>query len=255
MKISIFVFIALLHMEVQAQLAKDAGPALTREQEWLFEKTKQFMLAKGDNATTRLFLSNYRKLLASNVTCCTTCSPSTQLNLEGKRIDESNTFIKWDVTGEIEGTRYIVERRYGNVHGAFDSIGLVEGRGAAALHTYQFADLNDYPGTTWYRLRHAGRKEDVEKPVKVEGYNNMVKVFPNPVTSTDLRLALTRFKTSGKNSLVIRDARGSVVYMREQVLLKPGNILQLQNLRLTPGVYYVQVSNEFNIGGTSFIVQ
>ena len=255
MKISLLILMVFVHLYPAAQV-KEAELVLTREQEWLFNKTKQFMLSRADNPATQLFLSNYRKLLASNITCCTTCGPSVQLNLQGKRIDELNTFIEWDITGEIEGTRYIVERRYGNEHGAFDSIGVIDGHGAAAaFNTYQFNDRNDYPGITWYRLRHESRKEDIQKLVKVEGYNNMIRVFPNPVTSTDIRLALTRFKAGDKNSLLVRDAKGRIVYHREQVTLYSGNTLLLQNVRLMPGTYYVQLINEFNTGGTSFVVQ
>ena len=249
------MIMALCWQQMYAQ-QKEPEPQLTKEQELVFEMTRKTMLARGDNAATQLFLSNYRKLLASNITCCDTCGPSVQLNLNGRRIDEFNTLVEWDISQEIKGTRYIIERRFDNPNGDFDSISVIEGHGAATDYAfYNFSDKNDHPGVTWYRLRHESLKDDLQKLVKVDGYNNTIRVFPNPVTSTDLRLALTRFKISDKNVLVIRDAKGRVVYHRQQVVLTPGASLMLQDLRLVPGVYYAQLTNEFNTGGTSFVVQ
>ena len=94
------MIMALCWQQMYAQ-QKEPEPQLTKEQELVFEMTRKTMLARGDNAATQLFLSNYRKLLASNITCCDTCGPSVQLNLNGRRIDEFNTLVEWDISQEI----------------------------------------------------------------------------------------------------------------------------------------------------------
>ena len=257
MKISVLILaVVLLNKEVvQAQPGKEPATKLTKEQHWLFEKTKQFMTSKGENASTKLFLENYKKLLAANINCKIDNSPEKSISLEGSRIDEANTLLQWAVTGETETTRYIVERRYLNPDGKFDSIGVIDGRGATASQDYRFSDQNDFPGITWYRLRGINWQEDIQKLVKIEGYNNVVKVFPNPVTSSNIRLELIRFKTNGNTALVIRDSKGSIVYARQQIFLDNNKACQLQNLKLPKGAYYLQVSNKYNTGATAFVIQ
>jgi hypothetical protein len=240
---------------LQAQHAINKEPALIKEQQWLFDKTRKQMTTKGENASTKLFLDKYRKLLLSDV-FCKKVSSQTKINLDGERLNENNTLIEWDVFEETEYARYIVERRYNNPYGDFDSIGIMESRGAASVfQSYQFSDNNDFPGTSWYRLRRIHYKGDMLKLVKVEGYKNEAKVFPNQAKSSDVRIELFRFKTDGNNSIIIHDSRGSIVHYREQVFVNDNKVYQLQNLGLAPGAYHIKVSNQYNSGSTTFIVQ
>ncbi len=214
------------------------------------------MMAKGDNASTRLFLDNYKKLLAANINCKIEFTPEKRINLDGLRINDAITLLKWEVTGEAVGTRYILERRFGNPNGKFDSIGIIEGRTVPDLsQDYSFSDQNDFPGTSWYRLRALNRLEETHQLVKIAGYDNKVKVYPNPATSSNMRLELLRFKTNAPTSLIIRDAKGSIVYTRQQIFLNNNKYYQLQDLQLPNGAYHIQVSNKFNSGVTTFVIQ
>src|SRR5690606_17314330 len=105
------------------------------------------------------------------------------------------------------------------------------------------------------RLRRINYKDEMQKLVKVDGYKNEVKVFPNPARSSEVRIELFRFKTDDKNSIVIQDSRGSIVHHREHVFVNDRKVVQFQNLGLAPGAYHIKVSNQYNSGSTTFIVQ
>lgn len=256
MKRCILIFMLLVNISIlQAQPTKSIEPELTKEQQWLFEKTRKQITGKGENSSTKLFLDNYRKLLSSGV-FCKTVSSQTKMNLEGERLNEDHTLIEWDVFEETAHTAYVIERRYNNPYGAFDSIGMIESRGVTSVFaSYRFPDNNDYPGITWYRLRRINFKDEMQKLVKVDGYNNEIKVFPNPAKSSEVRVELFRFKTDGNNSIVIHDSKGSIVHYREHVFINGSKIYYLRNLGLDPGAYHIKVSNQYNSGSTTLIVQ
>ncbi len=247
------MFIGLVGaMNLFAQIEE---PDLTEEQKWVMAKTEQFYKTAGINISRQVVLQNFRELLASNKLCEPSFGPDINIHLEGNRLDEKSTILKWDVTAEKNNARYIVERRFINPHGAFDSVGMIAGPGKPnAFQSYRFGDQNDFPGITWYRLRRIGGPKEENKLISVKGYNSCLKVLPNPTRSSDIYIQLTGFKTDNQTSMVISDSRGSLVH-RVSGVFNGTNIYQLSQLRLTPGTYHIKVANQFNTSTTTFVVQ
>ena len=256
MKISIIAFLVLLpYFDLHAQ-EQSVKEELTKEQKWLLAKTKQFYHTADLNVSTATLLRYLDPLLTSNALCQPDKAPFYQLQLEGDRINEQTAVVRWEVTGEKASVEYVLERRYHDPFGLFDSIGVIKGRGnAAAVQSYQFTDRNDNPDNTFYRIRQIGKEHEAAKSVKVKGYGNIVKVLPNPVTSTSMQIAVSKFKTDEQTSLWILDAKGSVLFHLPHAFSKGRTIIPLPNLRLPKGSYQVQVSNQFNRGMTTFVVQ
>lgn len=230
-------------------------PELTREQKWQIAKTEAFFQQKGEGAVSKAFLSNFKKVVASNILCKRKAAPTRALQLEGDRTSTETALLTWNVANEEGGNTYIIERRYNNRYGKFDSVGLLRGVSAnAAVSRYHFVDHNSFPGKTWYRLRLQGSMEE-KQLVSVEGYNNSVKVYPNPARSSLVQVQLNQFKTDGNTTLVVLDAMGRIVYTRNNAFLNDAKMLHLQDLRLAPGTYHIRVANKLNAGATSFLVQ
>ncbi|HUR12724.1 MAG TPA: T9SS type A sorting domain-containing protein [Flavitalea sp.] len=254
MKIVLFVFIFLSTTGVFAQLSTSPEVELTKEQKWLLEKTEKFYQLSETNISVPAFLKNLKHLMTTN-DLCKSAIDRPDVTLDGSRIDENTTLLKWNVISEQENAEYVIERRYQHPYGKFDSIGVIRGGRAAVAHqSYHFADANDFPGITWYRLRRVGESDEV-KPIKISGYNNQVKVSPNPASSGDISVELSKFKTDGSTSLLILDTRGRVVYANSKAFLNGSKLLKLQHLRLATGTYHVKVTNKINRGSTTFIVQ
>ena len=254
MKTGIFICLVLLYTgSLSAQT--EAEEELSYEQKWLLDKTKKFFSTAGTNISKETFFKNFKNLLASNELCQPSFKPAINIHLEGKRLDERSTFLKWDVTAEKTNGQYIVERRYLNPHGAFDSIGvIVIPETPSAFQSYRFQDLNDFPGVTWYRLRRIGGLSKEEKLINVKGYNNSLKVLPNPSRSSDIYIELTKFKTDDNTTLVITDSRGTLVHSVAKAF-NGTTVYPLRHLRLAQGAYHIKVVNKYNTSSCTFLVQ
>ena len=239
-------------LDLTAQVSE---PELTEHQQWVLAKTEAFYKASGVNISTKAALKNYRELLATNQLCAALYEPEMNIHLEGKRLDEQSTFIKWEVTFEKGNGQYVIERRFNNQHGDFDSVGVLEATGfPAAYQSYRFSDANDFPGVTWYRLRRTGGAKEESKLISVKGYNSSLKVIPNPAPSSDIFIQLTRFKMDNQTTLVITDSRGIPVHTSNKAFMGT-TVYQLRHLRLAQGAYHIRVVNRYNTSSTTFVVQ
>ena len=228
---------------------------LNEHQKWVLAKTEAFYKASGVNISTQVALKNFRELLASNQLCEASFKPEINIYAEGKRIDENAAILKWDVTFEKGRGQYIIERRFNNQYGEFDSVGVIEATGfPVTFQSYSYHDVNDFPGITWYRLRRTGGTKEEIKLVSVKGYNSTLKVIPNPAPSSDIYIELTKFKMDNQTTLMITDSRGIPVHTSHKAFIGT-TIYQLRNLRLAQGAYHIKVVNKYNTSSTTFVVQ
>lgn len=229
-------------------------PELTREQKWQVEKTETFFKKNKNDVATIAFLKTFKTIVASNTLCEKRYRPTQALRLEGDRLSTETALLSWNVTNENGDETYLIERRYNNPFGSYDSVGLLQGASAKVVFSsYRFVDQNNYNGKTWYRIRMRG-SSNASELVCVEGYNNSVKVYPNPALSSAVSVQLNQFRTDDNTSLEVLDAAGKIVYAQSKVFGNNAKVMRLQNLKLKPGTYYVRVANRLNTGGTSFLV-
>ena len=235
--------------------AQPENTELTEHQIWVLNKTEQFYKNSGVNIARKVVINNFRELLSSNQLCESSFDPALNIHLKGERINEESTFISWEVTAEKGNARYIIERRLNNQYGAFDSIGVVDiPRIPAAFQSYRFVDENDFPVTTWYRLRRIGKLKEESKLISVAGYRSSLKVMPNPARSSDISIQLSKFKLDNHTTLMITDSRGLPVHRTDKAFIS-SNVYQPFDLRLAKGVYFIKVINKLNTATATFVVQ
>jgi hypothetical protein len=259
MKHYLFIGFVLLHpFMLSAQLQAKTDLPLNMEQKWLIEKYKQFFLAKKNDAATQAFVKNYKELVAVDAFCSLRVKPEQKIKLEGSRINENNTLLQWDVLFESSNVRYVIERRYSDPFGQFDSVGVVKAMHSdSEIKNYQFLDQNTFSGITFYRLRQldvAGKLYASEKAA-VEGYNNKLNVFPNPASKNAVTVRFVKFDTGAKTQLLVKDGKGSTLYIKDNIYLENRKTYRIENLNLPKGTYFLQATNVSGTGGTVFVVQ
>jgi hypothetical protein len=259
MKHYLFIGFVVLHPFIlRAQLQAKTDPPLNMEQKWLIEKYKQFYQVKKNDAATQAFVKNYNQLVAMDAFCSLGVKPEQKIKLEGSRINENNTLLQWDVLFENSDVRYVIERRYSDPFGQFDSVGVLKARSSdLEIKNYQFIDHNTFSGRTFYRLRQldaAGKVSDSKKAA-VEGYNNKLSVFPNPAVTSAVTVKFIKFDTGPKTQLMVKDGKGSILYIKDNIYLNSSRTYRIEDMNLPKGTYFLQASNVSGTGGTAFVIQ
>ncbi|MFN8252158.1 MAG: hypothetical protein U0V75_09770 [Ferruginibacter sp.] len=126
-------------------------------------------------------------------------------------IAANGNLLEWDANNEAGVKEYIIERSSNGLR-QFIAIGKLPYNGGISGH-YNYTDLYPADGNNYYRLRIIGNNGAVlfSNTVMVAGKNNMITVFPNPV-STQLTLDLSREKATGTYKVTVLSAAGNTVY-------------------------------------------
>ena len=70
-------------------------------------------------------------------------------------------------------------------------------------------------------------------------------IFPNPSTG-DFQVILNNKRLIGDGTLEVKDSKGSVVYTQEVKISQGINLINVSNINLTTGIYYVSVITDNN---------
>ena len=114
------------------------------------------------------------------------------------------------------------------------------------LLTYQTVDQNGTDGNNYYRLRQVDidGTEKVYDPINVscaEVAPGYFSSFPNP-SGTSFQLIVNNKELIGTCVLNMVDATGKVIEQRE-IEVKDGINMFVINQELTPGIYFMNISN------------
>jgi hypothetical protein len=111
---------------------------------------------------------------------------------------------------------------------------------------YQTVDQNGTDGNNYYRLRQVDidGTEKVYDPINVscaEVTSGYFTSFPNP-SGTSFQVILNNKELVGNCTMNIVDATGKVIEQR-QIEVKDGINMFVINQEMTPGIYFLNISN------------
>jgi hypothetical protein len=171
---------------------------------------------------------------------------------------ESSVQLDWVTTFESNSSYFEVQRSYNGA--TFTPIGRVDAAGNSTTgETYRFVDNAPANGTIWYRLREVDQNgASMYSEIRSVYFNGKVPVlrgiYPNPVTGSELNVALL-MPEAGPVNLEIIDATGrSLMTMRTEAG-RGENSLQLSVGDLASGVYFLKVEGGQGAGIRKFVVR
>jgi len=158
------------------------------------------------------------------------------------RNDGESNIVNWTVH-EINNHLYLIERSIDGIN--FETIGGVNSiDNNGAINSYHFEDTGPYPGLNYYRIKQidVDGSYSFSKTMTMDNPRiNEPLVFPNPFED------VIYIESDEKQSWKLIDSRGR--------LLLEGNDTKLDVESITPGIYYLISTNNFNHFFTQEIVK
>ncbi|MDX2247230.1 MAG: PQQ-dependent sugar dehydrogenase [Bacteroidia bacterium] len=168
--------------------------------------------------------------------------------------------IEWVTSSETNNDFFTVERSAdGRV---FWQIAQIDGKGTVQTPSaYKSTDSDPLPGTSYYRLRqtdlngHMSFSSVMEVNIDPKGLGMNLKSVPNPVEygndfSVDFMAAETR-----PVYLQIFDLNGKQIQSSNYSAIRGVNRITLSSETLTPGIYFIRLSNYFQSETAKVIVR
>jgi len=180
---------------------------------------------------------------AASGLACPAPLPVEWLAFTGK-VQGNSVLLAWQTAGEQHNAGFHVERSADGLR--WTDIGFVAGQGVATeAQLYSFLDEKPLPGINYYRLRQMdfNGKEEVSKVVSIDfpslrDLESLVRVFPNPVSTGELRLLLPENMEEEVTVQLFSPTgqllRSATIYSGDNTLVTSG---------LPAGVYTLQIRN------------
>lgn len=246
-----------------AQGKAGKAPPLTKEQEWFKNQLQTFHKQHNVNINKEMVVEQFVQLMQqSKDKICPRAAVVEKLKLSGERVNNESVKLKWYTISQKGGKKFAIQRLFYNTASKqFEHVGYLHGlEKAFGKAEYEMLDNNTSTAKTYYRLQvmDTDGKLSYSETISVDGYKVplTVKVLPNPATANNISIELTGFTASENVKLMIMDAKGSVVFSKQNVALgKSGGFLRLPSMNLTRGVYHIKVLSESRTGSTTFLVQ
>ena len=177
--------------------------------------------------------------------------PVSFINVTAQKQDDVVNII-WN-TFESNTKEYFIEH---SIYGIdFTTIGTISAKGSSAntQQQYQFLHKTPLVGTNFYRIKSVdvSNKETLSNivSIKMNGTNNSISIYPNPVKNKQLNLQIANVK-KGEYNLTLTANNGSIVYSTK-IIIENNNTSIAKNIQLpeqlTSGMYIV------NISGNNFV--
>lgn len=165
------------------------------------------------------------------------------LSFDGRRLDREHAMLNWKTTNEINSKGFDIERALGNTHN-FTKRGFVASlQGGSVEKKYKFTDDNNYPGTSYYRLRQIDNdgQFSYSEIVTVKGFSfdDSLLVYPNPARDY-LNINVYLAKASAA-TFVVTDAAGKTILSKAVNLNAGVNYDRLLLSSVKSGVYTLKL--------------
>ncbi len=158
--------------------------------------------------------------------------------------------IEWTAQEEININRYEIERSQNGLQ--FEKIGSVEAKGNSnTISNYNYFDANPFSGTNFYRIKiieagHDGYSQVLKINVN-NSYENILTIYPNPITGNMIALQMNLPK--GNYTIALYNKLGQQIM--NKVITYAGGLsnetIELSN-SLAAGIYQLRLSgNGINI--------
>jgi hypothetical protein len=160
---------------------------------------------------------------------------------------EGQTILTWQTASEFNSSYYSLEkskdgedwREINNQPAAGNSTSLL---------TYQFVDNTDSGDATYYRLTQVDENGESETfntiLVSCNDDSDLFKTLPNP-SDVSFQVLVKNESLVGKATMRLVDTKGTLVSIKEVEITEGTNLFYL-NENVTPGIYYLSISNGTN---------
>lgn len=174
--------------------------------------------------------------------------PVELLSFSAKCTDEKTVKLDWSTASEKDASHFDVLKSTDGEN--WSMIEQVPASGNSnTLLNYSFLDRNSVNGNQYYRLKQFDFDGKFEYlPMALANCDdlepsNSLNVYPNP-SENIMFIEYFSSINRGKASLIVQDAKGIQVFERKILIEEGKNFLSIEDLRLTPGIYFVSIKNE-----------
>jgi len=160
---------------------------------------------------------------------------------------EGQTILTWQTASEFNSA-------YFEVHKSMDGenwrvINTQDAAGnSTELLSYQVIEESNAEQNAYYRLNQVDEngEENLYDPILISCSDNeeFIKTFPNP-SDNSFQILVSDKNLVGKATMEMVDMKGTVVSRKEIKIIEGTNLIYV-NENLTPGIYYIKITNRFN---------
>ena len=183
--------------------------------------------------------------------------PVTWVKVFGEHIKDDNN-IQWTTVNEINNEYFAIESATDGKN--FNEIGRIDGSGnSSGTHNYSFIHKQAYEALYYYRIKQVdyNGREDYSKVIKImqsQGpiINNVI-LYPNPVN--DIAALSVSLNENSDISIIVNDANGKVVYMKNTNLTKGNNLLSVDMGIYPAGIYFLHITNDSGVSHTTEFIK
>jgi len=159
---------------------------------------------------------------------------------------KGKTDITWETASEHNSLNYELEKsRDGQVWSLVATIAAAGN--STQLLQYHFEDGEALEGDNYYRLIQndidgASEIYDIINVSCSNSGNHYISAYPNP-SSGDFQIVINNNEFLGASILKVMDTKGSVIHQRTIDVKAGQNVIKIQDLDLSSGIYYLSLSN------------
>ncbi len=156
---------------------------------------------------------------------------------------EDNVQLNWATASEVDNDYFQVERSEDGR--TFSTIAMITGAGTTnTLQTYEVMDKSPFLGDNFYRLKQVdldGKFTYSDIVIATVNAEREIKLYPVPVSD---QLSIDYSSTNEEAiSLMVTDALGRVVFVKEVEVLKGFNQLNVDFRNIPQGSYFVTIQS------------
>lgn len=158
-----------------------------------------------------------------------------------------NVHLSWSTATEENSSHFIIERSQDGIH--FQSVGRVGAAGdSQSLLNYEFTDTQ-FNAYSYYRLKQVDRDNTyaytdiVRVSSKCFESDDVIDVFPNPVSNQDVNIKLQSDVTTTAR-IIVTDINGRTASEIPVQIIEGLNMLHFSMNDLPSGTYFVQMKGE-----------
>jgi hypothetical protein len=196
--------------------------------------------------------------LAMGADCsCPEFNPPAPVEFLYFRGSEQNkkSHLEWATSQEINNKGFEIQRSMNGQ--TFETIGFVEGNGTVSSKMeYQFVDMTPFVGENIYRLKqvdyNGSFKHSNLVSIPIESRMS-IEAIPNPARSFELSMLYFNDDAS-TIELIIYDIKGAVIYQNSYPARSGGNEIDLSDLFLIEGIYFVQARAGIHTSSAKFMI-
>lgn len=184
--------------------------------------------------------------------------PLTLLNFAGV-YNNNKSILNWSTQSEVNVERFEVERSADGNN--YVKVGTVTAKGTGSgTNEYQLTeDMTNTPGGIfYYRLKSVDKdgKFTYSKVVALRKDNkfyNQISIVPNPVINGNGIIKIST-PTNGTADIKIVDFAGRIVMLQKINLFEGVNVLPINKVQLSAGVYSIQLFKGGEVFNSKFVV-